>query len=77
MRTVETKKMKSAIETYGLRSKHAAAYLGVSCSTLRRWRQNGLGPVYQKYGARTFRYQFADLDAFRMAYSVSKRQATP
>lgn len=42
----------------------AGRYLGVSVSTLNRWRCSGTGPEWSKLGGRVF-YYLADLQAFR------------
>ncbi|GMO57954.1 helix-turn-helix domain-containing protein [Bradyrhizobium ottawaense] len=42
---------------------HAAAYLGVSISTLARWASNNEGPPYYIVGAEA-RYRYSDLDQF-------------
>lgn len=42
----------------------AATYLCLSQETLRRWRTERRGPVYQKLG-RAVRYQRSDLDAWQ------------
>lgn len=42
----------------------AGRYLGVSVSTLNRWRCSGTGPEWCKLGGRVF-YYLADLQAFR------------
>lgn len=41
----------------------AAAYLGVSISTLARWASNNEGPPYYVVGAKA-RYRYSDLDRF-------------
>jgi excisionase family DNA binding protein len=41
----------------------AAAYLGVSISTLARWASNNEGPPYYVVGAKA-RYRYSDLDQF-------------
>lgn len=43
--------------------RQAAAYLGVSITTLNRWRSYS-GPAFHKMGGRIF-YNLADLRAFR------------
>ncbi len=48
-----------------LRTPAAAEFLGVSTSTLEKWRVTGLGPRFVKIGARLVGYDQADLDAFR------------
>ena len=47
---------------YPLTTRQAAAVIGVSVTTLKRMRYAGLGPVYAKIGARTFRYRAADIE---------------
>jgi excisionase family DNA binding protein len=42
---------------------HAAAYLGVSAASLRKWSDQGIVPVYRTPGGQR-RYSIADLDAF-------------
>jgi excisionase family DNA binding protein len=42
----------------------AADYLGVSSTTLYRWRRDGYGPPSTMHGRRRYRYRIADLDAF-------------
>ena len=41
----------------------AARYLGLSQSTLEKWRVTGAGPVYRKHGRRVL-YRKSDLDAW-------------
>jgi excisionase family DNA binding protein len=41
----------------------AATLLGVSASSLEKWRVHGTGPAYRKHG-RSVRYLRADLDAW-------------
>jgi predicted site-specific integrase-resolvase len=41
----------------------SAERLGVSISTLRRWRKRGIGPKYFQLGG-ILRYRVADLDEF-------------
>ncbi len=41
----------------------AAAYLGVSVSTMARWAHQKAGPAYKRAGRKT-RYLKSDLDAF-------------
>jgi len=48
-----------------LRTLAAAAYLGISQSTLEKWRVMGQGPRFVKIGTRLVGYDQADLDAFR------------
>ena len=49
-------------DTY-LNIDHAAAFLGLSKQTLARWRVEGGGPPYCKFGSRVV-YRRADLEAF-------------
>jgi hypothetical protein len=48
-------------------SKKAAQWLGVSLSTLEKWRRRGLGPVYYRVGPRLIRYERHALESFRTA----------
>lgn len=48
----------------------AATILGVSESTLRRWRATGQGPSYVRFGPRTIRYQAGDLVRWLRAHNV-------
>lgn len=45
---------------------HSARTLGLSASTLKRWRCEGGGPRYHKLGGR-IRYRVADMEAFMAA----------
>jgi predicted DNA-binding transcriptional regulator AlpA len=55
--------------------KDAAAYLGISYTTLYGWRQRGRGPASQKFGGRVL-YAIADLEAWRRAHgSEGEHQA--
>ncbi len=47
-----------------LTQREAAAYLGVSISSLERWRAKGIGPKVTWFGARP-RYRRSDLDTYR------------
>ena len=51
-------------ETRKLRAPQAAAYLGLSVSTLAKMRLRGDGPIYAKAGPRIVVYDLADLDAW-------------
>lgn len=46
-----------------LTTSDAAAYLGLACATLNKWRCHGGGPVFVKLG-RAVRYRRDDLNAF-------------
>jgi excisionase family DNA binding protein len=41
-----------------------AQYLGVSVSTVRRWRLTGGGPRWVRIGGSSIRYPIADLEAY-------------
>ena len=43
--------------------KEAAVYLGISLSTIRRWRKKGIGPEFFHFG-RVLRYSIRTLEAF-------------
>ena len=58
-----------AEEEVNLTTKQAARLLGLSVSTLNKWRCYGTGPRFLKLG-RAVRYRRPDLDAF-----ISDRQA--
>jgi predicted DNA-binding transcriptional regulator AlpA len=45
-----------------LRPRDAAAYLGLSASTLAKMRLRGDGPLYAKLGSRVVAYDTSDLD---------------
>jgi predicted DNA-binding transcriptional regulator AlpA len=47
-----------------LRAVEAAHYLGVSRSTLAKWRMNGAGPVYHRCGPRIVYYLRDEIDAW-------------
>jgi predicted DNA-binding transcriptional regulator AlpA len=47
-----------------LRAAAAAAYLGVSRSTLAKWRMRGDGPVFHRCGPRIVYYFKDEIDAF-------------
>ena len=47
-----------------MRAPEAAAYLGLSPSTLAKMRMRGDGPAYSKAGRRIVVYGVADLDAY-------------
>jgi hypothetical protein len=49
----------------------AAAYLGLSHETLKKWRQRDQGPGYLQFGlAGAVRYELDTLKAFRAAHRV-------
>jgi predicted DNA-binding transcriptional regulator AlpA len=47
-----------------LRTPQAAEYVGLSASTLEKFRLTGNGPVYQKAGPKIVVYRTEDLDAW-------------
>lgn len=55
---------------YLLDSKEAAKYLGISVSTLRRWRRDTIGPVYKKYPSGAIVYDQMDIDIFLKKNSI-------
>ena len=50
-----------------LRAPAAAAYLGLSASTLAKMRLRGDGPLFSKAGAKIVVYDITDLDAYLAA----------
>ncbi len=50
----------------------AAEFLGVSPTTLPRWRWSGVGPAYLKVG-RAIRYRRSDLEAWLAGRCVATR----
>jgi predicted DNA-binding transcriptional regulator AlpA len=50
-----------------LRTPQAAAYVGLSTSTLEKFRLTGNGPAYQKAGPKIVVYRVEDLDAWLRA----------
>lgn len=56
-----------------LRAPEAAAYVGLSASTLAKMRLRGDGPFYSKAGPRVVIYDRADLDAW---LSGQRRRST-
>jgi len=59
--------------TTKLRAPQAAAYVGLSPSTLAKMRLRGDGPMYSKAGPRVVIYDKADLDAW---LESQKRRST-
>ena len=47
-----------------LRTAQAASYVGLSRSTLEKFRLTGIGPIYQKAGPKIVVYRPEDLDAW-------------
>ncbi|RVU07011.1 DNA-binding protein [Novosphingobium umbonatum] len=50
-----------------MKTSEAAAFLGVSQSTLEKLRLSGNGPRYLRIAGRSIRYRVADLDAWAEA----------
>jgi predicted DNA-binding transcriptional regulator AlpA len=59
--------------TTKLRAPEAAAYVGLSSSTLAKMRLRGDGPMYSKAGPRVVIYDKADLEAW---LDAQKRRST-
>lgn len=45
-------------------SDDAADYIGVSVTTLYRWRRDDYGPTSQRHGLRRYAYKISELDAW-------------
>jgi excisionase family DNA binding protein len=54
----------------------AAAYLGVSAASLRKWSNEGLVPVYRTPGGQR-RFAISDLDEFMQSMREPGRVAVP
>ena len=54
------------METPYMDTRQAAAYLGLSRRSLEKWRLNGSGPTFRRFGRRRL-YHLADLDAWAAA----------
>ena len=65
-RSLELPKRSPALST-----KQAAEYLGLSASTLEKWRLQGKGPAWKRLGAKLVRYPLPELEAFNGGGSVS------
>lgn len=50
----------------------AAAYIGFGVSTMRRWRAEGIGPLYVQHGS-SIVYRVQDLDDWLRRHLVSRR----
>lgn len=57
-----------------LNARDTATYLGISISTLKAWRRDGLGPPHTMLGARTVGYRVALLDAWLAARTTDPRR---
>lgn len=58
-----------------LRVAEAAAYLGVSAQTLRRWDRDGTLPALRRHGSEYRYYRRADLEPFRLEYRRAQEAA--
>ena len=54
----------NAYESPSVTTPELANYLGLSVSTLRRWRYQGYGPKPVIFGQHTVRYRMKDVEAF-------------
>lgn len=61
----------SSPEAQFLNPHQAAEFLGLSASTLARWRMLRTGPNYSIVGSSTIRYERADLLAFASARKIT------
>lgn len=59
--------MTSALLAGTMNTNDAAEYLGVSVPTLKRWRGEGKGPGYLRFGERIIKYRQTDLDRWIIA----------
>jgi predicted DNA-binding transcriptional regulator AlpA len=59
-----------------LRSPQAADYLGISPSTLAKWRMRGYGPPFHRCGPRIVLYFTDDLDAWLLQSRWSSANKT-
>ncbi|MDX6081142.1 helix-turn-helix domain-containing protein [Xanthomonas campestris pv. incanae] len=64
----------SALPTSRLKCPAAAAFLGLTASTLEKMRHEGRGPRYVKIGGRVF-YRQSDLDAYLEASVVETTES--
>jgi predicted DNA-binding transcriptional regulator AlpA len=57
-----------------VRSAQAATYLGISPSTIAKWRMRGEGPPFHRCGPRIVLYFIEDLDAWLERSRSSRRK---
>lgn len=50
----------------------AAAYIGFGVSTMRRWRAEGIGPLYVQHGS-SIVYRVQDLDDWLRRHLIARR----
>ena len=58
-----------------LRAVQAAQYLGFSRTALAKWRMNGIGPAYHRYGPRIVYYYQSEIDRW-LEECDAREQAT-
>lgn len=58
-------------------AREAAPLLRVTEQTLKRWRSQGVGPVYCRITGGRVRYRIADLDAWLQDHSVRPGASPP
>lgn len=76
--TAEAADDRGQVRADKLRPAQAARYIGVSISTLAKWRSLGIGPVFEKCGPKLVYYYRRDLDAWMQTRKRSStRSATP
>jgi predicted DNA-binding transcriptional regulator AlpA len=61
------------ITRHVMRTPQAAEYVGLSASTLEKFRLTGAGPAYQKAGPKIVVYRPEDLDAW---LNIQRRRST-
>ena len=59
------------MEPTWMNEKQLAAYWGISCKTLQRWRAVGDGPKYVKVG-KSIRYRYSDAAEFEIKAAITK-----
>lgn len=60
-----------------LTSEEVAAFFSLSTDTIRRWRVQGIGPIYCKLGNRrcdSVRYTLEDVQSFAIRYKQKPRK---
>jgi len=60
-----------------MRAVAAANYLGLSRSTLAKWRMNGAGPPFHRCGPRIVHYYKDEIDAWLDECDRRERKAKP
>lgn len=67
--------MNTVLNSRMLSDKEAAAFLGVSVSTLGRWRSNRIGPAHFRFG-KILRYPQSALEEFREKHTKRNDQVS-